>query len=122
MMSAASSLVCMSLICVSFMANSDAPEPSRAPVSVLGRCFVLFGENALRCKRFEGRDLAEPLAHRLGRSSAPARSGRHVGVDVAAGGDLRSHADAHVPDHPDLAAKDDKVLQRRRARNTDLAD
>src|SRR5215212_10809404 len=116
MISAASSLVCVSRIGVSFMANSDAPEPSRAPVSVLGGYFVLIGENALGCKRFERRDLPEPLAQRLGWGPAPARTRGHVGVDVAGGGDLGSHADAHVPDHPDLAAKDDKVLQRRRAR------
>src|SRR5674476_443715 len=98
-------------------ASSFVTALSMALVSLV-RC--RFGAAFAARQSLEHHDFAEPQLHRLGRCTAPARTGRDIAVNVADRGDLRPFADRDVVIDAGARAQHDKVFERRTAGNARL--
>src|SRR5215207_4406984 len=77
---------------------------------------------APRRQALQRRMLAEELAGRPRRAPAPALAGRDVGHHAGAGGDLGSLSDPEVWGNRRMASDRDEILDRGRARDSDLRD
>src|SRR6516225_8332471 len=95
-------------------------EPCDPCLSVLILRFVVRLATT-RGHTFERLDLPEPDLDRLGRGSAPTRTGRHVPSHDADGRDLGALADGHVSGYANACAQDDEVLQRGAPGNSGLS-
>src|SRR5262245_12348270 len=86
-------------------------EPCDPCLSVLILRFVV-PLATTRGHTFERLQLPKPDLDRLGRGSAPPRTGRHIAPHDADRCDLGALADGHVIGHANACAQDDEVLQR----------